>query len=199
MELFLTILLDILVTLVAYLCVPVIFCLKGKELTQSKIKKIVIINGVSVWLVFAIIKASLDIEQTSAAVFLWSFVAYQLMTKMCKATETEYKPKYRVRKIETEKMSLSFEGETNHKQGKYCGKDLMIQNDVAINTQPSEDKKEHIIEQKTPNPQVAQDVLTDEVIDIVLRIKTDEDFRTVVKTINTLDKEKLTSLLKILQ
>lgn len=81
MEYFLALLLDLLITALVYLLVPLIFYFRGKTLTLSKIRKIVIINGICVWLAFTIVKSLLDISQASAAVFVWSFVAYKLMTK----------------------------------------------------------------------------------------------------------------------
>ena len=48
--------LNLFVTTIAYLIVPTIFCFCRKKFTLSKIKLIVIVNGICVWLIFMIIR-----------------------------------------------------------------------------------------------------------------------------------------------
>ena len=80
------ILLSILITAVAYLTVPVIFSVIGyksnHQYSLSIIRKIVIINGACVWLIFQIIRINAGDTGTSSAVFLWSAVAYWIMKKI---------------------------------------------------------------------------------------------------------------------
>lgn len=92
MEFLLSLLMALLVTALAYLLIPIIFCITSKKFTESQIKKITIINGVVVWLIFAIIRINAGIERTSFAVFLWSAIAYWLMQKRCLLVQdTEHK------------------------------------------------------------------------------------------------------------
>lgn len=77
----LTIFVDLIITVFAYLLVPVIYCLRKKPLTEKQIKKIIIINAIGVWLIFQIIYSAFDGTRTSAAVFLWSWVGYKIMMK----------------------------------------------------------------------------------------------------------------------
>lgn len=83
---------DLLATAIAYLLVPIIFCIREKPLTLPQIKKIVIINGICVWLICMIIRIEQGIDGTSAVVFLWSYIAYLLMKKKClkKEDDTEH-------------------------------------------------------------------------------------------------------------
>ena len=81
-EFFLILILDIALTAVGYLFVPTIYCLRKKPLTAKKIKKIIIINAIIVWLAFQITIISLDgTSNASAAVFLWSWVGHSMMKK----------------------------------------------------------------------------------------------------------------------
>ena len=89
-ELLFSLLVDLVVTTLFYLLVPVVLCVRHKPLTKEQIKKIVIINGVVVWLVFRIISMELTGEAgTGAAVFLWSAVANWLLKKYCLKNEME--------------------------------------------------------------------------------------------------------------
>lgn len=95
MEFVLSLVISIFITAFAYLIVPVIFCIIGYRSYRSysikTIRKIVIINGACVWLIFQIIRLSAGDTGTSSAVFLWSAVAYWIMKKILvrKNTETE--------------------------------------------------------------------------------------------------------------
>lgn len=91
MNFLLNFILDMAITMIAYLSVPVILCLMNKKFELSKIKKIISINSVVVWLIFTIIRIELGGESISGVVFLWSTVAYFLMKKRCLlVNKTEY-------------------------------------------------------------------------------------------------------------
>ena len=75
--LFLTLILDLILTVFLYLLVPVIFCIRKKPMTKKQIKKVVIINGICVCLLCTIISRSV-----SGAVFLWSWVAKKIMERV---------------------------------------------------------------------------------------------------------------------
>lgn len=85
-------LLDMCITVLAYLLVPVIFCISKKELTKSQVLKTVIINGAVVWLLFTIIRIEMGIEGVSYSVVLWSSVAYGLLNKFCRKDVDDPKP-----------------------------------------------------------------------------------------------------------
>lgn len=73
------------ITAIAYLIVPTIFCIisYGIKRTYSlkTIKKIVIINSLLVFLIFQIIRINAGESGISGAVVLWSWVAYCMMKK----------------------------------------------------------------------------------------------------------------------
>lgn len=81
MDFLISVLLGVLITAVAYLLVPVILSVCVREFTSSQIRKIVIINGFCVWLIFTIIRIENGMVGNTAAVFLWSAVAYWLMNR----------------------------------------------------------------------------------------------------------------------
>lgn len=78
-----TLLLNIFITAIGYLSVPVLLCISGKKYPLSKLKKIVIINGIVFWLIFSIISINAGNEGFGASVVLWSGVAYFILKKWC--------------------------------------------------------------------------------------------------------------------
>ena len=92
MESFIIFCLDFFITAIAYLLVPTIFCICRKKLKLSRIKLIVIVNGICVWLAFMIIRINAGVDGTSAAVFLWSSVTYFLMKKHCLKISDDSEP-----------------------------------------------------------------------------------------------------------
>lgn len=82
---YMTLLFNLIITIFCYLLVPVIISLRGKQYTQSQIKKISIINGIAVYIVFSIIIISSSTGETAnvAACFLWSSVGNWIMKKKC--------------------------------------------------------------------------------------------------------------------
>lgn len=74
------------ITAVAYLIVPAIFCLIGRDTNRffslKTIKKIVIINGLCVWLIFQIIRLNSGETVNVIPLFIWSGVAYWFMRKI---------------------------------------------------------------------------------------------------------------------
>lgn len=81
-----TFIVSTILTAIAYLIVPTFFCAigysKNRSYSLKTIKRIVLINGVSVWLTLQIISISLGEVGVSAAVFIWSGLAYWLMRKI---------------------------------------------------------------------------------------------------------------------
>ena len=84
-------LLDLILTLFGFLLVPVIVVMGTKKYPKAKLKKIAIINGVVVWLLFSIIIINAGGTGAGASGILWSFVGYWLMKKKCleEVEETE--------------------------------------------------------------------------------------------------------------
>lgn len=83
MEFLITLLVNLFITAIAYLLVPIIILISEKKLTLPQIKKTVIINGICVWLIFMVIRAEMGTDATSAAVFLWSYIGYALLKRKC--------------------------------------------------------------------------------------------------------------------
>lgn len=79
------------VTVIGYLFVPVIVVVLGQKYPLKKIKKIAIVNGVVVWLIFSIIIINAGGTGAGASGILWSIVGYWLMKKKCLQEETEEK------------------------------------------------------------------------------------------------------------
>ena len=84
------ILISIIVTVVAYLLVPTIVILIGKNLKKKTITTITIINCIVVWFVFRIVQTEINgVSGTGAAVFIWGAVGNWLMRKNCLAPEQD--------------------------------------------------------------------------------------------------------------
>lgn len=89
MDMIFTFLVNLTLTAVAYLCIPLIICFKGRKFTENKIKRIILINGAFVWLIFAIIRAENNIQGSGASVFLWSAVAHWILKAKCVKKEAQ--------------------------------------------------------------------------------------------------------------
>ena len=85
MELLLYILTELFLTAFFYLLIPTIItiCYRNKKLSQKKIKRIAIINGICVWLVIMVIRIENGDESTNFSIFLWSWLSYLLMKHFC--------------------------------------------------------------------------------------------------------------------
>lgn len=85
MEFLLYILTELFLTAFFYLLIPVIItiCYRNKKLSQKKIKRIAIINGICVWLVIMVIRIESGDESTNFSIFLWSWLSYLLMKHFC--------------------------------------------------------------------------------------------------------------------
>ena len=169
--------LDLLVTAVAYLFVPIIFCIRGNELSKSKIKKIVIINGICVFLIFAIIKILAEVDQTSYAWVLWSGVAYWLMEKQCvvknarfsESSEEKYIPKYTTTPVRVEEISLTNKPEEHKKTTKTVSIVLVVLLAISIIINVClfvyyvtyKEISNELVERKTNNESAAQTVRTE--------------------------------------
>ena len=86
-ELIISLIFDFILTVIAYLLVPAIFCIAGYNANRSyslkTIKKIVFINGGCVWVILQIARFYLGETRASmSGVLLWSFVAYWMMKKI---------------------------------------------------------------------------------------------------------------------
>lgn len=89
---FLSFILSVAVTAIAYLLFPGVIVLTGKKMTKRGIRRVVIWNAIVVASIFAIIRASNGIQGTNAAVFLWSAVANAILRNYSfKDEETEQK------------------------------------------------------------------------------------------------------------
>ena len=80
-HMFKIVLINLIVTVVAYLTVPIIFCLCGKKMTRKQIRKISIINGCCVCFGFIVFRAIMDIKGSSGAVAIWMPIGYWIMSK----------------------------------------------------------------------------------------------------------------------
>lgn len=78
-------LIDLLLTAFIYLLFPAIYSIQGKHRTQKEIKKIAIVNGVSMFLFFIVLFEALEIEQipNMTAAFIWSIIGYHIMKYRC--------------------------------------------------------------------------------------------------------------------
>lgn len=88
-EIIVSIIINIILTAGAYLCVPVIIGFIGKKYTAKQIKRIIIINGAVIWLIFAIIRVENNIQGSGASVFLWSAIAHWILKANCLKSESE--------------------------------------------------------------------------------------------------------------
>lgn len=75
---------NLLITAVGYLIVPLIIIIIGRKYSESKLKKITIINGIAVWFIFSIISINAGGEASKGtATILWTFLGYFWMKKYC--------------------------------------------------------------------------------------------------------------------
>ena len=86
----LILLLNIVVTAFSYLFVPVCLWFFEAKMRKQTIKKVVIINGAVIWLIIKAIQLSQGIESNTMAVFLWSSIAYWLLSKKCLADSNDH-------------------------------------------------------------------------------------------------------------
>lgn len=91
-----SLMLDLFITVIAYLFIPTIFCIvehnKRHSYNLKTIKKITIINGACIWFVLQIIRFySGETEVSISGVLLWSFVAYWMMKKFLLEKDIELK------------------------------------------------------------------------------------------------------------
>lgn len=72
--------LNLIITALAYLLVPAIIAISGKKYSDKKLKRIVIVNCILVWILFRIFQIALgDEPSSSAAVFLWGGIGYWIL------------------------------------------------------------------------------------------------------------------------
>lgn len=91
-----SLMLELFITVIAYLFIPTIFCIvehnKRHSYNLKTIKKITIINGACIWFVLQIIRFySGETEVSISGVLLWSFVAYWMMKKFLLEKDIELK------------------------------------------------------------------------------------------------------------
>ena len=83
LETVIALLLNLIVTAVAYLLVPIIIIISKKKYTKKKLKRIVIFNGIGVFILFTILYGILGVDQIAnmTATFLWSTVSHVILKR----------------------------------------------------------------------------------------------------------------------
>lgn len=76
---------SLLLTALIYLFVPLIFAVRAQRKSLSSIKKIIIINGVAIYIFFTAINFLSGIEKVAniSATFIWSYIGFVIMKKRC--------------------------------------------------------------------------------------------------------------------
>jgi len=145
--LIISLIIDLIITVFFYLFVPVCFCIRNKPLTKGKIKKIVIINGIVVWLILQIIAIVLNDGEPSKsfAVFLWSAVAHRILKKCCLKKDVDLKENH----SDTTRVCLSPLNETPKRYGDYAisGSDIRLNKEERY----SAPQKVIVVENKRPS------------------------------------------------
>lgn len=137
---------SIFITAFAYLLVPIIFCIRKKKRTDKQIKKIVVLNGICVWMIFAIININADVNRTSGAIFLWSAVAYFLMKKYCLRTPIEEEEQCftsienQKNDVEISEICLSTEDDHPTPNGRFHGADMILEKNESDQKKLTADK-----------------------------------------------------------
>lgn len=124
--------LNLFITICGYLLIPAILCILRKELTKSQIKRIAIVNGICVCVIFMIISIETTGKSTAGGALLWPYVSYSLMKKFCQKKSDDIRPVNEQAKpeapnsVEDVRFSLSYEGEKRTLGGSYRfdGKDF---------------------------------------------------------------------------
>lgn len=85
MEYLLELLFRIFETMISYLFIPIIILIIGKHYTQNVLKRIVIINGIIIYLMYGTMYAlaGIDAIPNITATITWSFVAYKILKRNC--------------------------------------------------------------------------------------------------------------------
>lgn len=123
---------NLLITVIAYLLVPIALALLGKKYDAKKIKRINLINCIVVWLAFRIIEIAMENDMsTGAAVFLWSAVGYGILKKHCLAPKqpTPTPSSHSAAQSYTPRVQLSAEDEDppTHEHGLTYGSDIKLE------------------------------------------------------------------------
>jgi DNA-directed RNA polymerase subunit RPC12/RpoP len=90
------------ITVLAYFAVPFIMLYKGKTYSLKKIKRIVIINGICVFLLFFLfhlvfrLTLNTNTNANPTAAFLWSMIAYKILKKSLCNPDDSLTETYRV-------------------------------------------------------------------------------------------------------
>lgn len=123
--------LNLFITICGYLLIPAILCILRKELTKSQIKRIAIVNGICVCVIFMIISVETTGKSTAGGALLWPYVSYSLMKKFCQKKSDDIRPVNEQAKPEApnpvEDVRFSYEGEKRTTGGSYRfdGKDFL--------------------------------------------------------------------------
>ena len=116
MELILSLIFSTIKTAIAYLIVPTILCIVGYNTKRSyslkTIQKIMIINGVCLWIIFYAIQYNISGETNPSvsAAIIWSCVAYWMMKKFLleKSVKSENDNKIEFEIVDKNKKNTSF-------------------------------------------------------------------------------------------
>ena len=87
-DLLLILLINLIITAVAYLLVPVILVVVGKQYEKKTIRKIAFINAFVVYILFIMLNSAIGDGNASIGAFvLWGSVGHFLLKKKCLAEE----------------------------------------------------------------------------------------------------------------
>lgn len=126
------ILINLALTILAYLFIPIIICLSKKKFSLTQIKKIATVNALFVAFTLMIISINNGDDSPSVGGLIWGYVAYELMKKKCLLDDDRIKKVKNNSKERGENgttYSLSDKNEKPRKYGTYniYGEDIMYQ------------------------------------------------------------------------
>lgn len=129
-EIITTIILNLLITVLAYLLVPIIIIISGKKFSSKVLNRINIANCVVIWILFRIIEIEMGNEPSAGgAVVLWGAVNYWLLKKYCLKKDSQPNtPTTQTTAQPQKKMSLSPTGEKPAaNNGNILGADIALE------------------------------------------------------------------------
>lgn len=138
---------NLIITVIAYMLVPVYLWASAKKYDISKIKKIITVNAIVLFVIFTIIQISNgNTTANVGACFLWSSVGYAFMKKKCLKEDSDEQETITISDSESEQTITHICLSNNDEQPKEYGDFNIYSKDVLLET-----SEKTVVTPTTPN------------------------------------------------